>query len=185
MLEDWGIMDYYYASNQFWITYNVVLILPFMFSCLMRFLNQDINKYLWTDHIARVLLIISWLFYIYDMAVKYPVDGAETICDKAFFIHHGSSLFILPPLIINSYIPWWACPIGFMHGFCIKFPEIEAINYVYAVCLMIFHYGIYQKPYRDLRGYGFLRFFMNFIWIFCLMLLLGNCSNYLPTGPDE
>ena len=76
MLEDWGIMDYYYLSNKFWITYNVVLIAPFMFSCIVRFFNQDINKQLWTDHIARVLLIISWLFYIYDMAVKYPVDGA-------------------------------------------------------------------------------------------------------------
>ena len=122
MFLGWEIMDHYYFSNWFWITFNVILIIPFLISCVCRFLNQSLDKHLWTDHFARYLLLISWLYYIYDMVVKYPVDGAETICEKAFYIHHGSSLFILPPLILNKHIPWWVSPIGFMHGFCIKFP---------------------------------------------------------------
>lgn len=56
------------------------MIPPFLISCIVRFFNQDINKYLWTDHLARIFLFVSWVFYIYDMTVKYPVDGAETIC---------------------------------------------------------------------------------------------------------
>lgn len=185
MLEGWEPLDFYYLSNKFWIAFNVFLIVPFIFSCLMRFFNPDVNKPLWTDHIARFLLTVSWVFYIFDMAAKYPIDGAHTICEKAFFIHHGSSLLILPPLILNKYIPWWVSPIGFMHGFCIYYPQYEFINYIYAVCLFIFHYGIYQEPYCKFKGYGITRFFMNFIWIFALMLLLGNCSNYLPTAPDQ
>lgn len=120
--ETWEIMDYYYFANWLWITGNIAMIIPFLTSCFVRFFNQDINKYLWTDHFARFFLFFSWCFYIFDMIVKYQVDGADTICEKAFFIHHGSSLILLPPLILNSYIPWWVCPIGFMHGFCINFP---------------------------------------------------------------
>lgn len=59
---------------------NILMIPPFLISCIVRFFNQDINKYLWTDHLARIFLFVSWVFYIYDMTVKYPVDGAETIC---------------------------------------------------------------------------------------------------------
>jgi hypothetical protein len=31
-----------------------------------------------------------------------------------------------------------------------------------------------------LKGYMFPRYFMNFIWVFALLLLIGDCSNYLP-----
>ena len=49
---------------------------------------------------------------------------------------------------------------------------------------MFFHFKIYQKPYSQLPHYGWLRVFMNGVWIFCLMLLIGDCSNFLPLGPD-
>jgi len=111
------------------------------------------------------------------------VDGGELICQKGFFIHHVSSLFVIPPLIFNDYIPWWANPIGFLHGFLIFFPEFEILHYVYAVALMYFHFMLYQKPYADLKYYEFTRWAINGIWIFCLMLLIGDCSNYLPLGP--
>lgn len=155
----------------------------FLISCFIRFYNQDLKKHLWTDHLSRLFLFVSWAFYIFDMAVKYPVDGAETICEKAFFVHHGASLFIMPPLFLNDHIPWWVGPIGFMHGFNINFPHLEILNYIYALFLMIFHYGIYQEPYRRMWGYNFLRFFINGIWIFALLVLFGNCSNYLPISP--
>ena len=134
---------------------------------------------------ARVLLIICWFFYLADMAIKYPIDGAETICEKGLFIHHLATLFILPPMIINRYIPWWVNPIAFMHGFAIKFPELTIINYVYGVCLLIFTYQIHQKPYRDFRGYWVLRIAITYIWVFALTVLLDDCSNYLPIGPDD
>lgn len=144
MLGDWTYMDLYYLTNRFWIGFNILLILPFLFSCIVRFYNQRIDKYLWTDHCARVLLVICWIFYIWDILIKYPIDGAETICEKCLLIHHGASLFIMPPLFLNTYIPWWACPVGFMHGFALYFPESDMVSYIYAACLMVFHYGIYQ-----------------------------------------
>lgn len=180
----WTEMDYYYLSNKVWVYGNIVLILPFIISCVFRFRQRELTKVLATDHLARVFLIFTWIYYMFDMVIKYKVDGGDSICQKSFFIHHVASLFIMPPLFLNRYIPWWACPIGFMHGFCIYFPEFEPLNYAYASVLFIFHYGIYQRPYRDLPYYGFLRYFINFIWVFALMLLLGDCSNFLALGPD-
>ncbi len=117
-----SLMDYYYLTNKVWVYGNLVLILPFIISCVFRFKQPDINKKLWTDHFARFFLFFSWAFYIVDMLVKYPVDGGDSICQKSFFIHHVGSLFIMPPLFLNRYIPWWSCPIGFLHGFAIYFP---------------------------------------------------------------
>lgn len=95
-----------------------------------------------------------------------------------------SSLVLFPTIFINKHIAWWICPIGFMHGLCIWLPQYDLISYIYAGFLFVYHYGIYQEPYCNFKGYKVAQFFMNFIWIFCLMLLVGNCSNYLPTGPD-
>ena len=122
MFEDLTIMDYYYFSNRLWIDTNIIMILPFTIACIVRFFNQDIKKDLWTDYMPRFFLAFSWAFYIFDMSVKYPVDGADTVCEKAFFIHHLSSLVIFPPLFMNKHVPWWVCPIGFLHGLCIKYP---------------------------------------------------------------
>jgi hypothetical protein len=184
---EWPSIDWhyqYYLSNRIWVYGNVVMILPFIFSCICRFRNPDLNKKLWTDHIARFFLLLTWFYYIYDIPIKYFVDGGHTICQKGFFIHHVASLFILPPIMFNNYIPWWANPIGFLHGLCIYYPEFEPLNYIYASALMVFHYGIYQKPFLDFKYYGVTRFFMNGVWLFCLFLLIGDCSNFLPLGPD-
>lgn len=76
MFWEWELTDCYYFSNKFWIVANVIMIPPFLIACVNRFFNQDINKHLWTDHLARIFLFISWVFYFFDIAVKYPVDGA-------------------------------------------------------------------------------------------------------------
>lgn len=76
MFLEWDLLDYYYFSNRFWIATNLLMIPAFLIPCAVRFFNQDLHKQLWTDHIARFFLFLSWVFYIYDMAVKYPVDGA-------------------------------------------------------------------------------------------------------------
>ena len=179
---DW--MGHYYLSNKIWVYGNIVLILPFIIAFFARLLNPDINKKLWTDHLSRVFLFLTWVYYIYDLPIKWTIDGGDGICLKSFYIHHLSSLFIIPPLFLNEYIPWWVNPIGFLHGFCIYYPEFEPLNYIYATALMFFHYKIYQRPYADLKYYWVTRWFINGVWIFALVLLLGDCSNYLPLGPD-
>ena len=118
---DW--QHHYYLSNNIWVYGNTVLILPFIIACVNRYINSDINKHLWTDHLSRIFLVLTCAYYVYDVPVKYMMDGGDTICQKAFFIHHVASMFIIPPLFMNDYIPWFANPIGFLHGFCIFFPE--------------------------------------------------------------
>ena len=118
---DWNF--HYYLSNNIWVYGNLVLIVPFLISCANRIRHPDINQKLWTDHLARVFLIFTVFYYLYDIPVKYIVDGGDTLCQKGFFVHHVASLFIIPPIILNNYIPWWANPIGFLHGFCLLFPE--------------------------------------------------------------
>jgi hypothetical protein len=179
---DWSW--HYYNANNVWVSTNLVVIMPFVIACICRFRNIDVNKKLWTDHLSRVSLFLTCLFYLYDMPVKYVQDGADSICQKSFFIHHIASLFIIPPIILNEYVPWWANPIGFLHGFCIWFPDFEPLNYIYACALMFFHYMLFQKPYKDLKYYWITRISLNGVWIFALMLLIGDCSNFLPLTPD-
>jgi hypothetical protein len=118
---DWKF--HYYLSNNIWVYGNQILILPFVIACVNRIRHPDINQKLRTDHLSRFFLILTCLYYVYDVPVKYFVDGGNTICQKGFFIHHIASILVIPPLIFNSYIPWWVNPIGFLHGLCIAFPE--------------------------------------------------------------
>jgi hypothetical protein len=98
-------------------------MMPLFFIAMVnRFRNPSVQKILWTDHLARISLVFTVVFYVADIYVKYLVDGGDTICQKSFFIHHTSSLFLIPPLFLNSYIPWWVNPVGFFHGICIFYP---------------------------------------------------------------
>lgn len=49
---------------------------------------------------------------------------------------------------------------------------------------MYFHYGIYQKPFKNLKYFWVTRITINGVWIFALLLLIGDCSNFLALGPD-
>lgn len=183
---DWLSIDWdfhYYLANRIWVYGNLVLILPFLTACLNRFRHPEISLGLWTDHLARLFLFLTCAFYLYEMPIKYLRDGGESVCQKAFFIHHLSSLFVIPPLFLNSYIPWFVNPIGFLHGFLVFFPEAEALNYLYAGALLYLHFMLYQRPFAEMRGYGVTRWALNGIWVFCLMVLIGDCSNYLPLEP--
>lgn len=179
---DW--MAHYYFLNNFWVNFNVAAIIPFIIACINRYRNPSINTYLFTDHISRFCLALSCVYYVYETVVKYIVDGGDTICQKAVFIHHIASLFIIIPLVINRYIPWWANPVAFLHGFLIYFPNFELLNYVYAAVIFYFQYNIYQKPFDKFPYYSSARIGINGIWVFCVYLLIGDCSNYLPLSPD-
>ena len=96
---DW--MWHYYLANKIWVYGNAVMILPFLIACLNRLFHPHINHKLWTDHLCRVCLTFSVLFYLYETVIKYTVDGGDTICQKGTLIHHISTLFIVSPLIIN------------------------------------------------------------------------------------
>merc|ERR1712048_1535599 len=101
LMQEWlatiDIEWHYYNSNRIWVYGNLVMILPFIISCLVRYRHPQMDKPLITDYSTRVLLVFTWLYYLYDIPVKYLVDGGDTICQKGFFIHHVASLFIMPP----------------------------------------------------------------------------------------
>jgi hypothetical protein len=117
-------ISHYYLSNNLWVYSNILLIPPFLLACINRIRNPDINTPLWTDHITRALLIYTWLYYAYDIPVKLAVDGADSLCERAFLIHHLATLFVLPPIVLNKYIPWWVHPIGFLHGLVMALPDL-------------------------------------------------------------
>ncbi len=114
-----NIMDLYYFINYFWIWFNLFAIVPFIIACIFRYLNPSFKHKLWTDHLSRIGLTITLMFYVLDTAVKSYVDGTETICQKAVIMHHVASFFIMGPLILNEYIPWWVNPVGFVHGYIV------------------------------------------------------------------
>jgi hypothetical protein len=43
---------------------------------------------------------------------------------------------------------------------------------------------LYQKPFADIPYYKITRITINGVWVFALFLMIGDCSNYLPTVPD-
>lgn len=162
----------------------MIAIVPFLVAWIWRFLHPQLDKILWTDHIPRFFLTFTCFFYAYDSVNKYILDGGDTICQKGLFLHHISSLLVIVPIVLNRYIPWWANPVAFMHGFCVLYPEAEFLSYIYAVAVMNYHYRIYQHPYRDLKYYNFARVGINGVWVFCIYLLIGDCSNFMPLSPD-
>jgi hypothetical protein len=54
------------------------------------------------------------------------------------------------------------------------------LNYIYAIALIVFHFGIYQHPFKDLKYYWVIRISINEIWMFAIFVLIGNCTNFLP-----
>ncbi len=70
-----NLVDSYYLLNNIWVYGNMVMIPPFVVACVMRFKNPDMNKKLWTDNLCRVFLILTVIFYVFDIIVKYFVDG--------------------------------------------------------------------------------------------------------------
>ena len=116
-------MAVYYAINSFWILFNLFVIVPFGIAFIFRFRNPSIATPLWTDHLARLGLTCTMIFYVFDTTIKSYVDGVETVCQKATLIHHAASFFIIGPLVYNSYIPWWVNPVGFVHGYIVYFDD--------------------------------------------------------------
>ena len=74
------VMDVYYFINWLWPFTNKIMIFPFILANVVRYFNIDINKKLWTDHLSRICLAYTVLFYFVDIYVKYIVDGAENLC---------------------------------------------------------------------------------------------------------
>ncbi len=91
----------YYSLNNIWYYGNIAMMPLFLISMIARFKHPSIHTKLPTDHLARICLIFTVLFYIADVLVKHEIDGGETICQKALFIHHVASLVLIPPLVVN------------------------------------------------------------------------------------
>lgn len=119
---DMNLNEIYFLLNNIWYYGNLAMMPLFLIAWASRFLQPSIKKTLWTDHLTRLCLIFTVTFYVFDIYVKYLIDGGDTICQKSFLVHHVSSLVLIPPLFLNSYIPWFVNPIGFFHGIAIFFP---------------------------------------------------------------
>ena len=114
--------EIYFILNNIWYYGNLAMMPLFFIAMANRFRHPSITKALWTDHLTRACLAFTVIFYVFDIYVKFHIDGGDTICQKSFLVHHTSSLFLLPPLFLNSYIPWFVGPVGFFHGIAIFFP---------------------------------------------------------------
>lgn len=132
--------------NYLWVYGNIIMTLPFLYSGYCRFIKRNTFESLDTDHICRVLLIFSWIFYILDILVKVSALGTDGICEKAFLIHHIGALITIPPLFLNDYIPWWVSPLGWMHGIFRIWPQHFWLNYIYVGFVFLFQFKIHRKP---------------------------------------
>ena len=143
------------------------------------------EKKLFTDYFARGFLMFGSVFYVLESIVKWQIDGHQTICMKAMYIHHFAGIFVVAALYLNQYVPWFTCPLGFMHGVCIAFPDNDLAIAIYGLSLIVFQVGIYRKPYRNIKYYSIMRYFVNFIWVFAIMLYMGDCSVFMQLYSDK
>ena len=170
------------ALNHLWIYGNILMTAPFLLSGINRFIYRHSQAPLWTDHITRVLLVFSWVFYCIDILVKYSSLGTDGICEKAFLIHHLGALLTIPPLVINEYIPWWVSPLGWMHGVFRIWPQHFWLNYIYVGFVFVFQAGMHLDPYKQFRYYRVSRFAVNYVHAFFLLVVMGKgCRNYFST----
>ncbi len=179
------IMDIYYFLNIFWIWFNLLVIIPFFISFIYRYRNQKVSQYLWTDHLSRISLFLTLVYYFFDSIVKAFVDGTQTICQKALLIHHIASFFIISPLIYNSYIPWEVDAVGFIHGYIVFFDTHVHIQKFYGFMMLYLQYRLHQEDLKNLKGYVVTRFAINFVWIFIAFFTTGDCSNFLQLEADQ
>lgn len=73
----------YYPLNNIWVYGNILFIVPFLIATVNRMRNKGdhtLTHYLWTDHLCRVILIFTCIFYVFDIVVKYEVDGVDEFC---------------------------------------------------------------------------------------------------------
>jgi hypothetical protein len=76
LIMAFDIMTVYYAINFFWVWFNLFVIMPFFTAFIFRLRNNSSRNKLWTDHLSRLGLILTLLFYAIDMSVKVYVDGS-------------------------------------------------------------------------------------------------------------
>lgn len=73
--QEHSLYEWYYFLNRIWYYVNIALILPVMYACLNRFLSPQMDRKLWTDHLARAFLIFGAVFYVAECAIKYRIEG--------------------------------------------------------------------------------------------------------------
>jgi len=77
----------------------------------------------------------------------------NSICRISFFSHHLVTLFIIPEALFINHYPWWFVNFPAVHALLILFPNATWLNWIYLVAVMIYHYGMFQKPFKNMFAF--------------------------------
>ena len=129
------------------------------------------------DRFLNVINSYCLLYYLIDSIAKIATGSYKTACGASFLFHHFVGLIYLPTVIFARHYPWFWLGPGFMHTYLLAFPHLKWLNYIYLGIIFLFQYGIYQKPFTNLKEYNPMKKGIIFIEISCFFLWYFNCSN--------
>lgn len=172
-------------NDQFWWYYSAVTLIPLFIISIFKLYNpphlhkhDDNNPFpLRTqDKIARIFLFWAPIYYILDTLFTL-LRGNITYCRSAFIFHHIISIIFLPFVIKQNNYPWFCCAVSFMHAVLLVIPTWRYTDYIYLIICAIYHYGVYQEPYKRMKDFIFLRRGTWILEISLIVLWLLNCKN--------
>jgi len=132
--------------------------------------------------IDTFLGITGWcpvIYYIFDVSLSYLTGNIFTSCGASFGLHHITSIIALPFVLVVPYWPWWWLGPGALHAVLLAFPEELWINYIYLTVIVIFHIGLYQKPWTNLSPYKWMKYTSIGVEFSVFWLWFFVCKNTL------
>ena len=179
------IKDLKYLNAYLWYLYSLITLVPlFILSIykLMRPINihkyNDRNPfpYLLQDKIARIFLFWAPIYYLIDM-ICMVLLGIIDSCTVSYFSHHLTSLIFLPSVIFQNHYPWFLCFVPCLHAVLLVFPYGLGIDYIYLVACVLYQFGLYQEPFRNMKSYRFLQSGTWILEVTLFMLWYFECKD--------
>jgi len=181
-VREWNDFLWYWYSN-------IVMLVPMTFLFFYKLLHpinwdhlHKDKKELKPDFGDKFLTIISsysLFYYVVDCIVKIATGSYTTGCDFSMFLHHIVSLIVLPTVIFANYWPWFWLGPGAMHTYLIAFPDAKWLNYIYLLIIFLFQFGLYQKPFTNLKEYSRMKWGIVTIELACVVIWWFDCTNHL------
>jgi len=180
--REWNDFIWYWYSN-------IVMLVPMtllFFYKLLRPIDYDLMRKpdfkvrsKFGDWSLTTMVSYCLFYYVLDSGIRIITANFNTPCDLVMLFHHLISLVYLPTIIFCRHWTWFTLGPAMVHAYLIAFPDVKFFNYVYITIIILFHFGLYQKPFTNLKEFH--RMKTGILWIesVCVCFWLFDCNNCL------
>ena len=179
------IKDFKKFNAHVWDMYSLITLVPlFVLSIYKLMYPINIHKYndrnpfphLLQDKIARIFLFWAPIYYIVDMICMLLLGKLDS-CTVSYFSHHIVSVIFLPSVIFQNHYPWFLCFVPCLHACLLVFPSVFGLDYIYLIACVLYHYGLHQEPFKNMKSYRFLQTGTWILEVTLAMLWYFGCKD--------